>query len=363
MKKWFFLTAIIAVLFICTYFVLTFYAVRFVQPRLQKMMGPGFTVEEIRLKPTYLSAKGIRYEDPNLKLKFFQVREIRIYPSLVSLFKKSIRIRELALLEPSFFFYRSGEGRLVGAWLTTGAEASGKVISEEKPKREGSVPFWMDRIRIQKGSIDFEDRKVGGPPVRIELRDMDFEIKDVGYPASGHSPVRLAAKMSGKEGEGSIRIEGWVDAKNMEMETSLKVREIEVKALEPYYRKRVTAEIECGTLDLESRVVVTKGRIDAPGQLGLINLQIKNRGGMVFWIPAETLVSFLEKRGHQLKATFCVKGNLENSPVSLQETFLTQVAMALARAVGMPVSVVDQEKGLTERSYEGVFGKNKEKRR
>ena len=69
MKKWFILIGILAVLFIGGYFVLSFYAVKFIQPHLQKVMGPGFTLEEIKLKTTYLSAKGIQYEDPRFKTK------------------------------------------------------------------------------------------------------------------------------------------------------------------------------------------------------------------------------------------------------------------------------------------------------
>jgi hypothetical protein len=375
MKRWFILAGILVVSFIGGYFGLTFYAVRFVEPRLQQAMGAGFTLEEIKLKATYLSVRGIRYEDPDSKLKFLQVKEIRVYPSLLSLFGKSIRIRELGLLQPSFFFYRSREGRVAGSWLATRTESAGKEVSEEREKSGEPIPFRIDRIRIRKGSIDFEDRKVGEPPAQIKLRDMDFEIKNVGYPiASVHSPVRFDAKMSGEGREGTIDIKGWIDPRNMDMETSLKIREIEVKTFEPYYRKRVTAEIESGYVDMDSKVVVRKGRVDAPGHLDLINLRVKGGGGMVLWIPAETLVSLLEKRGHQIKAKFHVKGNVENPQFSLQETFLTQVAVALAQALGIPIKVVGEEvlqgtlkgdKGLAEglQSVEGLFKKKKEKRR
>jgi hypothetical protein len=159
----------------------------------------------------------------------------------------------------------------------------------------------------------------------------------------------------------------------MDMETSLEIRGIEVKTFEPYYRKRVTAEIESGTLDLHSGIVVKDQRIDAPGELDLVNLHIKEGGGTVFWIPAETLVSLLEKKGHQLKAKFRVKGNLDNPRFSLQETFLTQVAISLAQAMGFPIHVVGEEvlqgtlggeKGLVEelKSMERLFKKKKEKK-
>ena len=378
MKKWFILIGILVVLFIGGYFVLSFYAVKFIQPHLQKVMGPGLTLEEMKLKTTHLSARGIQYEDPQSKKRFLQIEEVRIYPSLLSLLKKSLHIKEFTILQPSFFFYRSREGVFTGPWVTMKKEREGEEVSEEKEKKQKkgeSVPIQIDRIRIQKGSVDFEDRKVGEPPAQIKLRELDFEIRDIRYPlASLHSPIELKGKMKGRTQEGSITLKGWIDAKTMDMETSLKVREIEVKTFEPYYQKRVTAEIESGYMDMGSKIAVKEKRIDAPGEVDLINLHVKEGGGMVLWIPAETLVSLLEKKGHQIKVKFHVKGNMENPQFNLQETFLTQVAISLAQALGIPIKVAGEEvlqgmlkgeKGLVEelQSIEELFKKKKEKKR
>jgi len=171
-----------------------------------------------------------------------------------------------------------------------------------------------------------------------------------------------------------VEIKGWIDVKSMEMETSLKIREIEVKTFEPYYRKKVSAEIESGTMDMDSKIAVREKRIDAPGEFDLINLHVKERGGMVFWIPAETLVSLLEKKGHQIKFKFYVKGDMENPQFNLQEAFLTQVAISLAQALGIPIKVIGKEalqstskgeKGFVEelQSIDQLFRKKKEKKR
>jgi hypothetical protein len=376
MKKWFLLAGVLVVLFVGGYFVLSFCAVKWIEPRLQKVMGHGFTLEETKPRITYLSARGIRYEDPDSKQRFLQIEEIRVYPSLLSLLRKSLCIRELTILQPSFFFYRSREGGVVGPSVMprTEGERKEKEISEKK-KREEPIQVRIDRIRIRKGSFDFEDRKVGEPPAQIKLRDINFEMREIKYPiTSVHFPVQLKAKVNGKGQEGSIEIKGWIDVNTMDMETSLKLREIEVKTFEPYYRKRVTAEIQSGTMDMDSKIVVKERRIDAPGELDLINLHIKKGDGMVFWIPAETLVSLLEKKGHQIKAKFHVKGNMENPRFSLQETFLTQVAIGLTQALGFPIKVIGEgvlqgtlkgEKGRAEglRSIEGLFKKKKEKER
>jgi hypothetical protein len=375
MKKWFILIGILVVLLIGGYFILSFYAVKFIRPHLQTAMGPGFTLEEIKLKTTYLFAKGIRYEDPRSKERFFQVKEIRIYPSLLSLLKKSLYIKELTVFQPSFFFYRSREGRMVGPWVTTKKEDEEKEISEKEKKRREDVEVQIDRIRIQKGSIDFEDRKIGDPSPQMKWRELDFEIRNIQYPlASTHSPVELNGKMKGKSKEGIITLRGWIDAKTMDMDTSLKIKGVEIKTFEPYYRKRVNAEIESGTLDIESRIGMKEMKMDAPGELDLMNLHIKEGGGTVLWIPVETLVSLLEKKGHQIKVQFHVKGDTENPQFNLQEVFLTQVAISLAQSLGIPIKVIGGkalqstskgERGFVEelQSVEELFKKKKEKKR
>jgi hypothetical protein len=372
MKKWFILIGILVVLSIGGYFVLTFYAVKFIQPHLQKVMRPGFTLEEIKLKTTYLSAKGIQYEDPDSKQRFLQIEEMRIYPSPLSLLKKSLHIKKITILQPLFFFYRSREGGIVGPWVEMKKEGEGKEISEEEEKKRGKpIQVQIDRIRIQNGSIDFEDRKAGEPPAQIKLRELDFEIRDIQYPlASSHSPIELKVKMKGRQQEGSIYAKGWIELKTMDLETSLKIRGIEVETFKPYYRKKVSAEIDSGTMDMESKIAVKEKRIDVPGELDFINLHIKEGGGTIFRIPAETLIPLLEQKKYQIKVPFHVKGNLGDPQFNLQEAFLTRIAFSLMEALGLPVksigeSVLGDTGKETEglKSIEDLFKKKKEKKR
>jgi hypothetical protein len=265
---------------------------------------------------------------------------------------------------------------MAGPWGTTKKESEGGEISEEKKKARGeAIQVQIDRIRMQKGSIIFEDMKVGDPPSQMKLRELDFEIRDIRYPLSSlHSPMILNGKINGGTQEGSVTLKGWIDAKTMDMETSLRIREIEVKTFEPYYRKRVTAEIASGHMDVDSKIAIKEKRIDAPGELDFNNLHVKEGKGTVLWIPAKTLVSLLEKKGHQLKVKFHVRGNMANPQFNLQETFLTQVGISLAQALGIPIEVVGKEvlegtlkgdKGLVEelKSIERLFKKKKEKKR
>lgn len=374
MKKWLIVAGIVAVLFVGAYLALSFYAVKLVQSRLQKVIGPGFTVKEIRIKPTHLSTRGIQYEDLRLKKRFLEIEELRIYPNLLSLLRGSLQIKEVSILRPSFFFYRSREGGLVGPWMSMEKKDKDRKISKEEEGKEGEpIPVKIGRFLIQEGSVDFEDSRVGEPPARIKLREIDVKINDIQYPfISTHSPIELKLNMRGSEKEGSLQTKGWVDMKTMDMEATLKVHEIEVKTFEPYYRKRVSAEIDSGYLNMEAKIAVRKKMIDAPGQMELIDLRIKD-AGTVFWIPAKTLLFLLKDRGNRIKVKFHVRGNIDDPQFKIEETFLTQVGLSLAEVLGIPIKVVGETvlkgsgKGVEElvegvKSIRELF-KKKEKRR
>ena len=147
--------------------------------------------------------------------------------------------------------------------------------------------------------------------------------------------------MKGKMKEGEIEAKGWIVLRTLDVETYLKVSGIDVKTFEPYYRKGVSAEIESGDIHLEAKLSIRQRVIDAPGYLELIDLHIKE-GGTVFWVPAQTLVSLLKNKDHRIKAQFHVQGNMDDPKFNLQESFLTRTGIALAQALGIPITIVGE---------------------
>jgi len=374
MKKWLIPAGIIALLLIGGYFILSFYAVKFIQTQLQKRVGPGVTIAEIKVRSTHLFAKGIRYEDPQSKRKLLEIEELKIYPDIISSLRGGMKIRALTMVRPSFNFSRSKEGSWAGAWGGMGKEEGKDVSRPEGDMERESFHLKIEKFRIEKGSVDFEDSKTGGPSAQIRLRDLDLEIRNLQYPMiSAHSPIQLKTKIQGKTKDGEIQTEGWLDLKTMDMETSFRVREMEVKLLEPYYRKRVSAEIESGHINMDAKITLEKKVINAPGRLELVNLKIKEEG-TVLWIPAKTIASVLKDKGDRIKADFHVKGRVDDPRFSLQENFLNRVGFSLAETLGIPIKGVvkslfkGDEEG-TETLMEGVktierlLKKKKEKKR
>jgi hypothetical protein len=155
------------------------------------------------------------------------------------------------------------------------------------------------------------------------------------------SPFELRGVISGDAKTGQIEAKGWIDLQTADAQSDFKVYGIEVKTLEPYYRKRVSAEIESGYIDLEAKIELRNRVIDAPGSMELVDLKIK-QGGTVFWIPAETLAVLLKDRGNRIKAKFRVKGNMDDPRFDLQENVLTRIAFSFGEALGLPVKSVGE---------------------
>ncbi|MBM4339371.1 MAG: DUF748 domain-containing protein [Deltaproteobacteria bacterium] len=364
MKKWLAIAGVVILVFAGGYLALSFYAVKFLQAQIQKMIGPGFTIEQVQVKATHLSIHGIRFEDPRTKKTFLGVEEMKIYPDLRSFLKKRLHIREWAILSPSFFFYRTRDGITIGPWVSIPKEEkSGEASHREVKKEKETIPIRIDRFRIEKGSIDFDDMKAGETPGQIRLRDIDLKLENIRYPSvSSQSPIELKGKIKGVAKSGEIFAKGWVDLASLDMEVLLKMGEVELKTFEPYYRKRVSAEIESGHMNMDATVTIKSQRINAPGHMELADLQIKEEG-TVFYLPAKTLASLLKDKGNRVKVKFHVKGNMDDPRFDLQDAFLTQMAFSFAEVLGLPIKSVgagESEGGAG--LFEGLFKKREKKR-
>ncbi len=362
---------VIVLLLVSGLFLLSYYGVRFVSNELQRRMGPGATVSEVKIRLTHLYAGGIRYENTQLDRNLIQIDEVRIYPSLLSILTRELRIRELVIVHPSVYILRSRDGSFFGPW--PGHDEKKDRTANEAGQGK-AFQMKIDKLRIEKAAIDFEDRSVEGPPAAIYFKQLDVDIKDIQYPsASVRSQITVKGKMEGSKPGGEIETTGWMDFNNLDMGMLLKVTHTDVRGFEPYYRKRVSAEIESGYMDLQAKINVKNKMIDAPGELELSQFRIRETRGSVLWIPATTLVSVLRDKGNRIKVGFHVKGNIDDPRFSVQENIMRRLAISLAESLGVPIKIVGEgvlkgtlkgAEGLAEslKSLQELFRPSKEKK-
>jgi len=239
---------------------------------------------------------------------------------------------------------------------------------------KGEIPIYIkiERFRIEDGSLNFEDWGVKGVPAKIRLSGIDLNIRQLRFPVvSGHSPIELKGKIKGEKRDGEIYANGWIDLKTMDLSTSLKILSVELKTFEPYYKKKVSAEIESGYMNMDLNITIKGKKIDAPGQIELLDLKIKE-DGTIFYIPAKILISLLSRRENRIKFKFHVNGDMGDPRFKLEENIFARIGASLAESMGIPIKVFGEKflegsekgaEGLIEglRSIEELFKKKRKK--
>lgn len=339
MKKWLIIIGIVAIVLVSAYLTLSFFAVRLIQGQIQKLIGPGLTIKWIKLKPTYLLVGGIRYENPNFKKIFLDIEKIMIYPDIFSLLKKSIKINRISIIKPYFIIYRSDQGKIFFPLPDIGTK-------EERGDKEGRpqpISIYIENIKVENGRIQFEDEKKITPPAKIRFDGLNLSINNIHYPfASTNSPITLQTKIKGENMDGSLETKGWINIKSMDLEADLKVRNIEIKIFEPYYRSKISAEIEKGYMNMDTKISLKNRFIDAPGEMEIVDLKI-HEGGAIFYIPAKILISRLKDRENRIKFKFRVSGNMDDPRFNINESLLTRIGLSLAETLGLPIKIVGEK--------------------
>ena len=367
MKRWIILAGIVLLFLAGGYFGLSWYAVRFLGERVQRLTGEGLTIAEVKPGPARLSVKGVRFEEPASGKRLLEIEEIRLYPSLLSALRGKITIREVVLVRPSVHVSRSRDGIYLGPWIsgemgrTAGTSRQGRAgASKERgaarEEKGDPIPVKIDQLRVEGGTFSFVDDKVGEPPARIEMKGIDLLLEKIKYPLTSHpSALRFKARVKGERKDGSIDARGWIDFATSDMDVDLKVQELELKLFQPYYRKRVTAEIESGEIRLDAKVAVAKKVINAPCQLDIADFRLAKSQGMFFYIPADLIISLLKDKGNRVKAHFTIKGDTRDPKFSLEENVLGRLGFSMAESLGLPVRVIGETLvGGTTKGGEGL---------
>ncbi len=339
MKRWLVIAGIAALLLGGAYLLLSFYVVKWSQGLLQKAIGPGWTISQVKTKMTHFSIHGLRFEDPHTKQKYLEVGEVNVYPAPFSFLRRRLQIKDLVFIKPSLFFYRTREGDLIGPWVSViRGEEKGEASSHQRREKEReTLLISIDRLRIEKGSIDFEDRKAGEPFGRIRWREMEIDLKKMEYPTiSSRSPFESKGKILGPGKTGEMVVHGWFDIHTADVDASLRMSGVDLSLFEPYYRKRVSAEIESGQFNMDAHLSIRKRVIDLPMKLEVVDLHIREEGTL-FYLPARELIPQLKDRGNRLEVRFHVKGSFDDPKFKLEERILMHIGFGLAEAVGLPV--------------------------
>ena len=110
---------------------------------------------------------------------------------------------------------------------------------------------------------------------------------------------------------------------------------MDLLVLQPYLIKADERGIQKGTFDLDLRSDVRNNQLNAPGRATISDMEFvaAEVGRPFMGLPRQAVLAFLMRNENKITVDF-VGGRHQQSPISLNQTFTSRLAFAMARSSG-----------------------------
>lgn len=237
-------------------------------------------------------------------------------------------------LEVGELVARAPQGRLVIE--QDGTINFAAVLAGEGKKKGEPVHASIERLRIEKGTLQFADRSLANP-FEVTLRDLSGSITSLGNASSEPARIRLAGRV---QPYGSARIRGTIDldAPTKLADIRADLRNLQLEAFNPYIAKFAGYRIESGRLSAALRYELREGRLVGTNRLAFEQMQLgeklETRG--LLGIPLDLAVALLADSQGRIDLDIPVRGNLNDPQFELGAIVARAVGNVLQKIVSAP---------------------------
>lgn len=309
---------------------------RTIHTRLLAALGPDAAVDGIEIGLRDVTVKNLRIQrkgerDP------LTVERIVITPSLRSLPTGQIRLSSIELEGPAVVITVQPNGRVqlpLGLPPPQAGTAGGAQTTQVA----------ISQVGVHNGRIDLIDRTVPGSPVRLRLEKVRANVQELTIPLTpGKSPLEFEGVLRGRQGDGRVRLSGWVEPITQDASVKATLRSIDLTLFTPYLLKAQEARVDRGRLDMDLDFQVRRRKIDAPGKVALADLQLHSTPGLLnsfMGLPRQGILNLLKNREGTIEIAFRVEGDLSDPHFKLQQSFVKAIVSGLAEQLGVSVKGV-----------------------
>lgn len=222
-----------------------------VQTDVAQSLGRDIRVERIAFNPFTLSLTVDRFalgDRPRRPLLAFDKLFVN-FDAWGSLFGWELRFSQVQLDSPSVAIERRKHGFNFSDILARLSRARSK-----RPQSKSKMALEIDDIRIQSGRFTFDDLS-GATPAHIRFANITVGAKNL-YLATGAkevNPFRLEAAIPGG---GTLALNGQYRADPLKVDTSIRLRNFELKTLKDFIANVVPVQLSNGRLSLQTQVDV-----------------------------------------------------------------------------------------------------------
>jgi Domain of Unknown Function (DUF748) len=324
--------------------------------------GPDSEIKDIRVGWTSVDVGELRIKGPKgwPAADTLRAERVVVVPSLRSVLSRQIDVQSITIVRPYLSALRTKDGQLqVVPSLLVATAGKGPAAASAAPTDARTVT--LRRITLRDGVLEFFDATVTQPPLKIRLEQVQATVREVVVPAlTGKTRLDLAGVLKGVRQDGAVTIAGWAEFTTKDSSVKTTLRTVDLVALQPYLIKAPETGVQKGTLDLDLRSDVSKGRLKAPGKLTISGLELAPAEGAFvtfMGVPREVVVASLKDKDNKIAVSFVLEGDVNNPQFSLNETLATRLASSMAESLGVSLGGVAKSLGALEQSGVEAAGK------
>ena len=342
-------------------------AVQRLHSGIEAALGPRATLQSVRLGWGSVELRGLRVAaapSPSNAAGHWPAAEelraerIRVVPSLSSLWRNGWRVASISVEGASLSLLRTREGKL--RVLPSLLEAQRPALPGPQPWATPAPSLHIGELQLRNVVVDFYDASVvgaRGTPHRVRLDALSADVGPLALPALDEpAAVSLQATVTGPQRHGTLALQGHITPATRDAELALKIKGLDLVALQPYLLRANEASVKRGTLDLALDARVKSQRLNAPGRLTLTDLELNSTGGAFgtfAGVPRQAVLAALGRDG-RIELAFTLEGRLDDPKFSLNELFAARFAVGLAEKLGVSVGGVVEGVGSV---IKGLFGR------
>ena len=319
-------------------------AIRSLKSQVEQVLGPQGEVREIRVGLTGIEILDIRIRaqknsgwpsEDELRAK-----RIVVTPNILDLLTArlsidSIRIDEayIAMLRP-----RNGQVKVIPSLLDPTETTAGKSATIRADQSSGNKgrQIAIGKILLNAGAVEFFDASVRATPVKLRLEQIDARLGKILLPQlTGHTAIKIDGVIKGNRQDGQLAIDGSMELATKESGLSTKLRGIDMTVLQPYLIRTAETGVRRGTLDLDLKSSVAKGKLRAPGTLTLSDLELASSSGTFMGLPRTAMIGMMKDKKGRLSVKFVLEGDVNDPEFSLNEQMTMRLGASLANSLGI----------------------------
>jgi uncharacterized protein involved in outer membrane biogenesis/outer membrane protein OmpA-like peptidoglycan-associated protein len=204
-------------------------------------------------KTNYLTASfttgPVKLYSPGAQEPVVSVSGLSVQDMHWDLLRDQGRMEELIVQQPHFLLERDQQGVFTMTRLFAGSDGDNAGNSESQGASDSGMPFAIDYIRTERGTIEFLDHKVK-PNVKAVFENVRLDFKDLNL-HSDAKPGRLIAEA--RLGKSPVLIDGSLQAHPFTTRLQVSTKSLPLKPYEGYLRSAWEALDEWGG-DLDGQV-------------------------------------------------------------------------------------------------------------